>query len=266
MPRQIWLGLGALSVVAYVAVALLIYGASVGVRNLPPYQTAKPFIEQHPVLIEAVGQPVEFGWFPTAQMYREGRARAGYVETSISGPKGQAQVALSLVEEGTHWRIVDADYQVGEGDTQPLWIQFPGDYLLRAQIEDIMASYDDAVDAQDVDGMTAAMEENATARVIVETPAPRQVRDFPSRELYRRDVLTDILMMKHVAWRRDEGRVRLADDGRTGTGTYRWTHDVTVEGQPVSLRIDGTITFAFREGQASITHVDLVRQLAGGAR
>lgn len=266
MPRAAWITLGTLCAILYACVGLLIFGASFGIKKMPPYQAAESFAQQHPVLKQALGEPMTFGWFPTAQMHGNQRKKTGYVEFLVQGPQGSAQVALSLIEVQQQWQVVEAEYAIGDDEAQPLWVQFPGDFELRAQAEDVVSSLDEATQAQDLDGMTGAFALDAQVTVILETPPPRQVRTFHTFEAYRQDVLSDMLMNKHVEWTREESDLRLHDDRTHATGTYRWTHEVLVNDQPQTIRIDGTLTFAFQDGQATITAMELIRQVIGAAR
>ncbi len=266
MPRAAWIALGTLCAVAYACVALVFFGASLGVKRMPPYQSAESFVRQHPLLKQTLGEPMTFGWFPTAQMHGDRHKKTGYVELTVDGPLGSAQVALNLLADKKQWQVVEAEYAIGEADAQPLWVQFPGDFALRAQVEDVVSAIDDATQSQDMDGMTAALAPDVQVTVMLETPPPRRVQTFHGIDAYRREVLSDMLMKKHVDWSREDSLVRLTDDGQHATGTYRWTHEVLVENQPQTIRIDGTLTFAFHEGQATITTMELVHQVIGASR
>lgn len=265
-PRSALVAVGLLCTLSYLGTAILLYGASYGIKQLPPYRVAEAFVTQHPVLTQALGEPIESGWFPTAHVYREGRKARAYVELRVSGPRGSGQVGLSLIGEQQAWRIFDAQYQVGEHDARPLWIQFPGDFALRERLEAIMVDLDEATNARDVDRMMKHIAPDATFRFILEIPPNRQLRTFRNREEFRREVLANILMVKHVSWTRHETEFQLAPDGRTATGKFLWTHKVIAQGKPVTFSVDETITYSVQENEPFITSVDGVQQLAGQVR
>lgn len=265
-PRSARIAVGVLCALSYLGAGILLYGASYGIRQLPPYRVAESFAKQHPELIEVLGEPIEFGWFPTAQVHRQGRKAEAYVELRVSGPRGPGEVALILSEEHRNWRILQAQYQFGQDEARPLWIQFPGDFALQERLETIMSDLDEATNARDVDGMMKHIAPDATFVFILEMPSNRQVRTFRNREEYRRDVLTSVVMVKHLRWTRQESEFHLAPDGRTATGTFLWTHEVLTQGKPVTFSIHQTITYSFRGDRPLITAVEGVQQLAGHTR
>lgn len=265
-PRSAIVAISMLTVLGYLCVAALLYSASYGVKQLPPYRPAEQFVAHHPVLTQALGEPLTFGRFPTAQMRRDGRKLGGYVELTVSGPRGSGEVAMSLVHEQRTWRIVEAEYQLGDGDTQPLWVQFPGDYELHARVDELLNELDEAINARDVDAILEHVAPEATIRLILETPPPRQVRTYRTREEYRGDLLAEMLMVKHLAWTREETDIRLSPDGQTATGAFQGLHERVIQGKPATVRVDTTFTCAFRGGQPVFTIIDSVQQTAERSR
>ncbi len=260
-PRSAVLAVSLLCLLTYVVVGLSLYGASYGVKQLGPYKVSESFVRQHPVLKQSLGDPLQFGWFPSVQMRTRGRKGSAYVELSVIGSATSGVVGLSLEGTGKDWRIRDARYQLEGAEVQPLWVQFPGDYEAMERIHDILTDLDQASNDRNIDGLLEHVAPHATFRLIVEGPRGREVRNFRDREEYRREILAGLLMQKDLKWVRQNTDVRFTPDGRTATVSVLGTQEVTVQGRRLALAIDDTITFSLEGGEPVITAFDEVQQV-----
>ncbi len=260
-PRSAVVAVALLSLLTYLIVGLSLYATSYGVKQLGPYKVSESFVSQHPVLKQSLGDPLQFGWFPSVQMHTRGRKGSAYVELSVSGSTTSGLVGLSLDGTGKDWRIRDARYQLEGAEVQPLWVQFPGDYEVMERIHDILTDLDQAGNDRNIDGLLQYVAPHATFRIIVEGPKGREVRNFRNREEYRREILAGLLMLKDLKWIRQDTDIRFAPDGRTATVSVLGTREVTVQGQRLAFAIDDTITVSLEGGEPVITAVDEVQQV-----
>jgi hypothetical protein len=260
-PRSAVASIAVLSCVVYLLLGMTIYGASYGVKQLEPYKVSESFVRQHPVLKKSFGDPMTFGWFPSLQMHSNGEKSSAEVELRVTGAQQSGQVMVSLDGTSKEWHIREASYRLAGADTQPLWIQFPGDVDLLNQLEAMHVELDQATNRQDVETIMKHIAPNATFRFILEIPPHRTVRTFHNREEFRRETLTDIVMTKRVNWQRDETDFHLAPDGRTATGKLWFTDEVITNGQHLTFIIHETITYSLVGGRPLITSVDGVQQL-----
>jgi hypothetical protein len=250
-----------LSGLAYLILGITIYGASYEVKQLAPYKISESFVRQHPVLKKSIGDPMTFGWFPSVQMYRNGGKSSAQVELSVTGPQHPGRVTLSLDGTDKEWHIREADYQLDGADTQPLWVQFPGDRDLLDQLEAMHAELDQATNARDVETMMTHIAPEATFRFILDMPPNRTIRTFNNRDEFRQETLAGILMAQQVRYQRHETDFRLAPDGRTATGKVLSTDEVIVQGQHLTFAINETITYSLVGERPLITSIEGVQQL-----
>ncbi len=246
---------------SYAGFGSLLYAASYGIRQLPPYQISESFVRQHPVIVQALGQPLDFGWFPTAQLRGRGRHGAAYVELSVNGPRGTGRVAVFLDGDRSDWHVREARYQIEGGDVKPLWVRFPADHELLDRLEATMAALDQATNERDVDAMMRHLAPDATVRFILELPAGREVRTFRNRDEYRRETLASILMVPQLRWVRQHTDFRLAPDGRTATGIIEATQEIVADGRAETYVVQESITYSFQGGTPLITSIDGVQQI-----
>ncbi|GKS56658.1 hypothetical protein YTPLAS18_01850 [Nitrospira sp.] len=261
MPQSARVAIVVLCALAYLLLCMALYGASYGVKQLAPYKIAEAFVAQHPVVAEEVGHPLTFGWFPTVQLQSRGREGAAYVDLAVSGSRTSGRIALALVSNRSDWRVREAQYQLGEEEIRPLWVQFPGDYELLQRLEAVMADLDEATNNRDVDAMMRHVAPNAQFRFIVERSDGRDVRTYRNREHYRRETLARILMAQDVNRVRHHTEFQLAPDGRTATGMIEATEERLADGRRIAFNVQETLTYSFQSDMPVITSIDEVQQL-----
>ena len=260
-PQSALVATGILCCLAYLALGLALYGASYGVKQLAPYKIAESFVARHPVVTAGVGEPVEFGWFPTVHVQSRGRRGTAYVNFAVSGSRTSGRIAVFLDGDQSDWRVREAQYQFDEAEVTPLWVQFPGDHDLLVRLEAVMAELDEATNARDVDAMMHHVAPNARFRFIHELTKGRDVRTYHNREEYRRETLAGILMVQDLTWVRNHTEFELAPDGRTATGRVEATQKVVAGGRTVTFHVQETLTYALHGETPVITSIDGVQQV-----
>lgn len=72
-------------------------------RSSDPYKVALSAASHDPVVVAALGTPIEAGWFPTGQINVSGSTGNANLSIPISGPRGSATVAVVADKTGGTW-------------------------------------------------------------------------------------------------------------------------------------------------------------------
>ena len=101
----VWVGIGCgVAIAGGIAfVAFIIFVVFAAMRSATPYQDAVARAKSDPRVIEALGSPVEPGWFMSGNIKTTNDTGSADISLSISGPKQSASVAVVGYKQGGRW-------------------------------------------------------------------------------------------------------------------------------------------------------------------
>jgi hypothetical protein len=95
--------LGVLVLGAFVAgLGFVIFGS---MRSSGAYQEAMRTLRSDPRAIEALGQPIEEGWFVTGSVNVSGPSGEASLAIPVSGPRGKGRLYVESLKRGGLWRM-----------------------------------------------------------------------------------------------------------------------------------------------------------------
>ena len=101
----IWVGLGCgvlvVGIVAFVAFIVFVVFASM--RSAAPYQDGLARARTDPRVVEALGSPVEPGWFVSGKINTSGRSGSCDIDIPLKGSKQNGSVHVVGTKEGGRW-------------------------------------------------------------------------------------------------------------------------------------------------------------------
>ncbi len=110
-------------------IALLMFAVFESMRASDAYTTAMQRAREHPQVTQALGTPVEPGWYLSGQMNVSGASGEASLQIPISGPKGEANLYVEAEKSAGQWTystlLVDVDGQdapidlLGPADAEP---------------------------------------------------------------------------------------------------------------------------------------------------
>jgi hypothetical protein len=260
--RTAMLSLTALCLLGYGVFGTALFGLTQGVKRSTAYQTSIVFIQDHEVLKDHFGTPLEFGWFPTWQVRSDGHQGTAQFDIPVSGPRASGSVLLSLVQEDAEtWYIRKARYQDDEGTIRPLWTLFPGDDLAEAQVTSLLAELDQAANSRDVDGLVRHVAPDARMTVVVQFSGTEQELTM-TREQYRTSLRQSFAMAQEYQWTRMDTNVSLAPDGRKAVARLRGTESITTNGQRLVFALEKELTFSLQSPQPLIVSMKALETMA----
>jgi hypothetical protein len=103
----LFLGLGCLGVIVVgcLFVGAIVAAASVAMRSSEPYKLALAAAQRDPVVIAALGAPVEPGWVTSGQVEVAGPTGEAALAIPISGPYGSAEVQVQAQKLAGSWKL-----------------------------------------------------------------------------------------------------------------------------------------------------------------
>ncbi|MCB1229414.1 MAG: hypothetical protein KDN19_04070 [Verrucomicrobiae bacterium] len=113
-------GCGCLALIGAVAaiVAVVIGGAFGMIKKSDPYSESLNRIQNSAAVTEALGSPVEPGFFVTGNISLENQNGSAQINYSVSGPKGKGHVNVIGDKQGGIWHYSQIQLTVGEtGET-----------------------------------------------------------------------------------------------------------------------------------------------------
>jgi hypothetical protein len=105
MPLVIGFGCLGLLVVGCLFVGAVVAAASLAMRSSDPYKMALAAAQRDPVVITALGAPVEPGWFTTGRVEVAGSTGQAALAIPISGPRGSAKVEAQAEKVAGSWKL-----------------------------------------------------------------------------------------------------------------------------------------------------------------
>ena len=101
----VWVGIGCsvlfVVVVAFVAFIFFIVGSAM--RGNQPYKDGLARAQKDPRVIEALGAPIEPGWFVSGQIHGAGRSGSADIDIPLKGSKQEGSVHVIGMKEGGRW-------------------------------------------------------------------------------------------------------------------------------------------------------------------
>jgi Cytochrome oxidase complex assembly protein 1 len=82
------------------AIVLIVFGA---IKSTDAYRGARARVESDPRVIEALGSPVEAGWWMSGNVRVENRRGSADFSFPVHGPKGRADVHVVATKEADRW-------------------------------------------------------------------------------------------------------------------------------------------------------------------
>jgi hypothetical protein len=106
------------------AVFAFIFGL---IKSSEPYQLSLSRAQADPQVTEALGQPIEPGFFPQGSINLNGDAGDADITYTISGPKGSATVHVAGTKAAGKWTYSTMEARLSSGEVIDLNEAAPGD-------------------------------------------------------------------------------------------------------------------------------------------
>jgi hypothetical protein len=104
---------------ALVVVAAIIFGivmAAMGtIKTTAPYQQGVALAQHHPAVIEALGNPVEPGWFLSGNINTSGSSGDADFSVPLQGPEGEGTLYIKATREAGEWTLTKAEVRPDDG-------------------------------------------------------------------------------------------------------------------------------------------------------
>jgi len=114
-PTQSWLrrrwpwlvaaGCLGLLVLAAVFVGVILLAVSTGMKSSDAYAQALEAAQEHPAIVEALGEPMEPGFLPGGSINVTGPTGQADLSIPIKGPKGSGTIYLSATKSAGIWQF-----------------------------------------------------------------------------------------------------------------------------------------------------------------
>lgn len=96
--------LGALLLALFAGVVLLFMSALFGmIKSSDAYQHALQEAKTNPAVVQALGEPIEEGWFTMGNISVNGPSGEANLQIPISGPKGEGDIYLEATKSAGQW-------------------------------------------------------------------------------------------------------------------------------------------------------------------
>jgi len=96
------LGVSALIIAFTVGILAIIFG---GIRSSAVFRQAVTHAQNHPAVIEALGEPVQAGWFVSGEISTSGDSGQASLQIPLSGPEGRGTLSISASRTQGEWRF-----------------------------------------------------------------------------------------------------------------------------------------------------------------
>lgn len=105
----VWVGLGCgvLVVGAVSFVAFIVFVVFAAMRSADPYKDGLQRAQHDPRVIEALGSPVEPGWFMSGSIKTENREGSANVSIPLHGPRGKASLYVVGTKHHGRWSYTE---------------------------------------------------------------------------------------------------------------------------------------------------------------
>ena len=103
-----------LSVLTSLFPAVMVFFFGLFIKTTDEYACVMRTVEQHPEVVEALGEPIEAGFFAWSPFFESGgHVRQGYFITRVSGPRGRGKIKADF-------------YRAPIGSTLSVWFKTGG--------------------------------------------------------------------------------------------------------------------------------------------
>jgi hypothetical protein len=107
---------GSLLALLIAGVFALALGVMQIMRSSTPYQEAVGMAKADPAVVQALGTPVEAGWFNSGKIETHNGSGHADLQIPLQGPKGKARLYVVADKRGKHWRYETLEVQVDGSD------------------------------------------------------------------------------------------------------------------------------------------------------
>ena len=83
------------------------------IRSSEPYSVSLARAQSHPDVVAVLGTPIEPGWLPNGSIKIENRSGSADLGISLTGPRGQAMVAVVATRRAGVWHYELMQVQAG---------------------------------------------------------------------------------------------------------------------------------------------------------
>lgn len=91
-------------------------GVFYAMRSSEPYAHALKLAREHPQVQQALGTPIEPGWFTSGNISTEGSGGTAKLSIPISGPKGSATIYVDAEKRAGKWQYTQLQVGVAGQD------------------------------------------------------------------------------------------------------------------------------------------------------
>ena len=118
-----WIGLGCGALLVFGLVScfgfvFLIFGM---LKNSEVYEMSMAAVQEHPEVVQELGEPLESGFFVTGEISKSGGAGNANLRIPISGPDGSGHIYTIAVRRAGEWYILHMEVKI-EGASQSIVI------------------------------------------------------------------------------------------------------------------------------------------------
>lgn len=85
-------------------------------RSSTPYQDAVGIARANPAVVQALGTPIEAGWFNSGKIETHNGSGHADLQIPLEGPKGRARLYVVGDKRGRHWRYDTLEVHVDASD------------------------------------------------------------------------------------------------------------------------------------------------------
>lgn len=107
-------------------IALLMFAVFESIRASDAYTTAMQRTSEHPQVTQALGTPVEPGWYLMGEVTVSGPSGEASLQIPISGPKGEADLYVEAEKSAGRWTYSTLLVEV-DGQDAPIDLLAPAD-------------------------------------------------------------------------------------------------------------------------------------------
>lgn len=101
---------GAIVIVLVLAMGIFAFVMNV-VKSSDAYKMAMKRAEANPAIVEAIGKPIEAGFFVTGSIHTSGPSGDADVSVPLSGPKGEGDLYIVAKKSAGQWSFTTLEFE-----------------------------------------------------------------------------------------------------------------------------------------------------------
>jgi hypothetical protein len=115
----VWIGVGCGVALMGIAgfIAFMVFAIFTSMRSSAPYRDAVQRAQNDPRVIEALGRPIEPGWFISGSINTSGQSGDANLDVPVSGPKQSGSIHVVGTKEGGRWTYTRMLFTPASGPT-----------------------------------------------------------------------------------------------------------------------------------------------------